>query len=58
MEPRTRFECVKCGVKIVGRLNPKNGKVYAYDRSATDETVPVKPCLCSWCAEQTADAPR
>jgi hypothetical protein len=50
-QPRQRFVCTACGLRIVGRLNPRDGLVYAYDRSATDDTVPPQACVCISCAE-------
>ena len=47
---RERFRCVKCGVRMEGKVG-KAGMVYAYDRSATPVDAVERPIVCAPCAD-------
>lgn len=51
---RHAFICSDCGVRIVGRMDPRTGLIYAYDRAATSDD-PPKPCVCMTCRERAPD---
>lgn len=56
--PRQVFKCTKCGLEVEGRLNPLDGKVYAYDRSGSlDDGEPPLPMVCAGCGEKEPLAP-
>lgn len=49
--PRQTFVCIHCGLRLIGRLNPRTGLIYPDDRTATSDA-PAEPCVCPTCLKQ------